>query len=260
MSIASKYVDQFLQGMHSSGIAMYNKTASSLKNLETNSDGKLISGTWNTNTITEIASILIDFLDSPTYELRVNTLIDSVSKITSAVTQDMMKLGNIPAPVINDALKLEARYRYALEGVLTDQAVESATVVPFINDVFYAIGSSKSLSSFISESRPKLTDHFVAYFVTKVTTLLEQYERDLMLLYSANFGIDEFIFDGPKDDRNRGWCHSKVGKKYTAKQISNWVIEEWGGKIPGTTASSIYVNLGGYNCRHILKPIKRKRK
>ena len=72
------------------------------------------------------------------------------------------------------------------------------------------------------------------------------------------FGNNTFKYVGPKDGDNREFCHARAGKNFRKAEIQSWASIEWEGKIPGTSSTTIFQNLGGYNCRHFLQPIKPK--
>ena len=61
-----------------------------------------------------------------------------------------------------------------------------------------------------------------------------------------------FTYEGPKDDKTRNFCYVRVGKSYTEHQILDWQDLSWEGKIED--GGDIFVDLGGYNCRHYLVP------
>lgn len=252
MSTASRYVDKFLTGMESSGISLYNEVVQYLRRLDTTEEGALFSSPHNTSMVNSIAGIMQQHVDNPAYERRVSDLINSVSFIADEVTR---KYKNLPDEAIEGAIRIHDRYQYSISGVLDDENVVNAIMVPYINDIFFAIGNRSELDSLINQIRDSFPTVYRRFFITQVTTQLEQFERELRKYYSDYLGIKRYRFTGPKDELNRDWCHNKVGKVYTEKQIQAWADEDWEGRIPGTDSLSIFVNLGGFNCRHILEPV-----
>ena len=256
MSFASSHVDTFLSGMATSGTALYNKIIGDVKGMQEDEMG-LVSGSYNTRALQNIAGIMEDFFDSPTYENRLEKLVNSLPSISrDVVLASQKKFGReLPEGLTEQILQIQDRYTDELNGVVYDDAVEAAIISPYINDAFMIVGNSSEVSVLETRTRD-LKDNFVHYFVTKVTTLVEMYEREIYKLISDSYPITHYKFKGVKDDRNRDWCHKHVNGIYTTEEIESWANETWDGQIPGTDALSIYVNLGGYNCRHILEPIK----
>lgn len=253
MSFATAYVDTFLTGMATSGAALYNKIIGQVRGMKDDEIG-LVSGSYNTRVIENMAGTMVDFFDSPTYENRLGALINSVPKLTVQILQ---KYGPTTDDTRNEILDLQDQYIDALNSTVSDFEVEDAIVSPFVNDAFMIVGNNSEVSVLETRAR-ELRDAFEHYFVTKVSTQLEQYEREVIAMIADDNGADRFKFAGPKDARNRDWCHDHVNGIYTREEIEDFANGEWAGQIPGTDATNIWVNLGGYNCRHTLQPIKKK--
>ena len=216
----------------------------------------LKQGAYNSGVIQNIAQTMSEFFDSPTYENRLTRLQDSLPLISTQVVLDMQKkLGRtLPPELISQLIDVQDIYADQLKVVLEDDNVEADIIAPFVNEAFFAIGNNADPSTMVTEAQ-KMKDAFVHYFITKVTTIVEQFERDLMANINGYFAVNLFRFTGPKDERNREWCHKHVNNVYTKEEIEAFADEEWDGQIPGTDGFTIWVNLGGYNCRHTLEPV-----
>jgi len=242
--------------MESSGQGLYNKIVQDLKLFDTDEEGVIIRTPYNISLINSIAGTFQEFINNPAYENRVLNLINAVPIIAAEVTREYQnKYGDIPDPIIQNAIKIVDRYTYTLGGVTDDQVVTSDLIVPLVNDLFFALGAGMLLDDTITISYNKLTAIFTDYYVTKVTTNLETFERELMLLYSNYFGVKRYRYVGPDDSRNRDFCSERVDQVFNETEIRAWAGEDWAGKIPSTDALNIFVNLGGYNCRHTLEPV-----
>lgn len=65
-----------------------------------------------------------------------------------------------------------------------------------------------------------------------------------------------FLYSGTELPTTRDFCRERVGKYFTRAQIESWASLDWDGKMAETTnANTIFQNLGGWNCRHILVPV-----
>jgi hypothetical protein len=250
MSAAAKYVDAFLDGMDKSGTALYNRVIPLVRSMEEGPTG-LTSGAFNTLKVEAIAGVFEDFFNSPAYEARVQGLLDAMLTIGVEVSQRYSSKASPQA--IQQAAQMYDRYLYALSGVLDDEQAMLAVMSPYINDAFAMIGSGRQKGE-LEHRTTDLREALHAYFVTKVTTTVEQYERELYAIYAEDLGSTRFLYMGPEDERNRDFCAQRVDKVYTAEQIQSWADEDWDGKIPGTNAENIWVNCGGFSCRHILIP------
>ena len=254
MSLAAKYVDSFLAGMDKSGTALYNKTVGNIRNLNTAPNGTLVRSQNNLDQIETITSEYTDYFTNSSYTNRLKALLGSINPIAVEISQRFTKrYGDIPEEVIQQAVIMAEQYYEALEITLTSDMVAEGIINPVINDLYHAVGKGDSLES-LEDSYPDTKNIFHAYFVTKVTVLLEQFERELIEFYGEAFNVILWEYEGPDDERTRDFCGDRVGGKYTTAEIQEWAKEDWAGKIPGTNMETIFTNAGGYNCRHTFVP------
>ena len=66
-------------------------------------------------------------------------------------------------------------------------------------------------------------------------------------------GIDTFLYYGNLMGSSRAFCIARAGRVFTRKQIDSWNNFKWQGKKPG----SVFINRGGYNCRHSFMTVRR---
>ncbi len=85
--------------------------------------------------------------------------------------------------------------------------------------------------------------------------LVFQYKRSQQAQLANKFNVEYFRYVGGEIDTTRPFCDKRVGNIYTRSAIQSWASEDWGGKKEGTTSTNIFINLGGYNCRHSLVPV-----
>ena len=108
------------------------------------------------------------------------------------------------------------------------------------------IGETPNVSEIVSES----TDKSIANIKTELNTAAIGFSRSITQAKAEELGLDLFLYVGVVDKVTRPFCRSKVGKIFTKDDVSRW---DNGQGIP----AAIY--LGGYNCRHQLRPISRER-
>jgi hypothetical protein len=254
MSLASKYTDAFLQGMEKSGIALYNLTIRDIKQMDTDSYGNLVRSQNNVDQIDSISSKYSEFFSSNAYNKKISDLLKAVAPIAAAVSQKFTKqYGEIPVDYLEQAATIAEQYYNALEITLTSDMVEQGITNPVLNDLYHALGKPDHLDD-LKEDYKGTKDIFYSYFVTKVTVLLEQFERELTELYGGLFDVQKWEYAGPADEKNRDFCAERVGGIFTNAEIESWAKEDWEGKIPGTSMETIFTNAGGFNCRHTFFP------
>ena len=73
---------------------------------------------------------------------------------------------------------------------------------------------------------------------------------------AQDLGAEWFLYAGTEIATTREFCRDRVGKYYTRPMIEAWAELDWSGKMAETTnANTIFQNLGGWNCRHVLVPV-----
>jgi hypothetical protein len=84
---------------------------------------------------------------------------------------------------------------------------------------------------------------------TEVRTNLAGFQRAITLSKAEEVGADYFLYIGGLIETSRPFCIERDGKVFTADEIATW---DNGQGLP----ADIY--LGGYNCRHSLRPISKE--
>ena len=98
----------------------------------------------------------------------------------------------------------------------------------------------------IRQLREDFGSGIAANIETEVRTGVQGFNRTLTLAKAEEADLDLFIYLGPDDKITRPFCDARVGKIFTRKEIAQW---DNGQGLP----ADIY--LGGYNCRHQLRPV-----
>jgi hypothetical protein len=91
---------------------------------------------------------------------------------------------------------------------------------------------------------------------TAVNDVVSVYERTATAVASDAVGAEFFLYQGRPIDTTRPFCRARAGKYWHRREIEGWADEEWSGKTKGTTSATIFNYLGGYNCRHVLVPVR----
>jgi hypothetical protein len=84
---------------------------------------------------------------------------------------------------------------------------------------------------------------------TEIRTNMAGFQRAVTLSKAAEVGAEYFLYIGGIIETSREFCRERDGKVFTAEQIAAW---DNGQGLP----ADIY--LGGYNCRHSLRPISKE--
>lgn len=95
-----------------------------------------------------------------------------------------------------------------------------------------------------------LTDTLSNHIKTELNTAIAGYQRLINQQKAEELGLELFLYVGPDDKVIRPFCAARVGRAFTQAEINSWDNEQ------GIPAN---VFLGGWNCRHHLRPITEAR-
>lgn len=85
---------------------------------------------------------------------------------------------------------------------------------------------------------------------------LNQYARNLNQAVTESLGLEWYLYAGGRVDDTRDFCLKRYGKYWHRSEVEEWgKIQSWQGRRPGTNSTTIFQNLGGYNCLHQLIPV-----
>lgn len=150
-------------------------------------------------------------------------------------------IGNLNQLILQDGL--QAQVRIPLNQILEQNVSTGGNYSGMLQQVRnFVIGS---------DSEGQLLKYVQIY--TK--DALFSYSRAYMESVTSDLKLDWYVFSGGTIDKTREFCEERTGKFFHRKEVENWADLEWKGKRPGTTKSSIFVFLGGWNCRHELIPV-----
>jgi hypothetical protein len=76
------------------------------------------------------------------------------------------------------------------------------------------------------------------------------FSREYNAVVSEDLNLQFFAYVGTRIDTSRPFCDARAGRYFKKSEIEGWASQNWDGKIPQTTKTTIFSYLGGYNCRH----------
>ena len=135
-----------------------------------------------------------------------------------------------------------------------DKDIINATYNEFVNAI-YGKRDWRDLQKKLDEL---LTDTKTArgllkkYTGTYANTAFASFDRKVMNIKANELGLEWFLYSGSGINDSRDFCRQRAGKAFTREQIAGWESLKWKGKI---SRGSVFISLGGYNCRHSLTPI-----
>lgn len=214
----------------------------------------------NLNILLEVQTALPVMIQSVGYRALVGEL---VKKIAESLT----KLEDYFAKVFDNysekGTPITSAYRVALEQVrrsLLGEGLQQSYVSDIVKTLQYHV-YSKSQKSVFREALKKVLGESgqpLRYVTTYSSDTLYQFSRAYTEEMTKALDTKYYYYMGTKIKPTRSFCNDRVGKAYRKSEVQGWAKLEWSGKIPGTTAQSIVMYVGGYNCRHRLLPISKE--
>ena len=189
------------------------------------------------------------------YDDSVNELMERMKQVTLNVEAYYEPLG-----LSTHGGQFERMARESME-MTRGQLVNVVPDVAFINPVEEALQNAVMRGSSLGDLRKELRQTLVEsglptrYVHQQATDALWTYHRNYSSSVGDALGLTHYYYDGVIVSNTRSFCSERTGKAYGKKEIEEWALLDWQGKIPGTTKESIFWHCGGYNCKHVLRPI-----
>ena len=93
------------------------------------------------------------------------------------------------------------------------------------------------------------------YVKTVTNDAVMIFSREYNAVVSEDLNLQFFAYVGTRIDTSRPFCNARAGRYFKKSEIEAWASQNWDGKIPQTTKTTIFSYLGGFNCRHEAYPI-----
>jgi len=261
--LITKATEDFVSGMQKSGNFARRQVIALIRAMDT-VDGRLISTDRN-NQLIDGASIGIQQVAiSGTFNSRVNKVVNSIPKIKQETIKAFVRRnGPLSLNTVNQLKEAEASITSLVRQSIGEQSVINEIMTPMISILNQMVVNQMEVDDalrFVGEKIPSL---FTQFAHVRVATPLQLFVRDINKIMADSKGLEWFKYSGPTGPSALGnpirdFCLHKVGGVYLKSEIEAWPAQEspWDGEIPGTNSFSIFINLGGFNCRHDLVPVK----
>lgn len=224
------------------------------------SGGTLVASEANLARLAEVMqAIEAGFID-PQWERAVADYLNTFDRLGKNTLEWGRELGTVSPGLLN---ALQRQYKVvAAEYLLTAQSFSLTLLNPIAQEVASYIATGSRYSDLVRSVSTIVTGGedadgaLLGNARTAVNDLVSVYERTATTVVSDAVGAEFFQYQGRPIDTTRPFCRARAGKFFHRRDIESWADEEWGGKMKGTTPSTIFNYLGGYNCRHVLIPVR----
>jgi hypothetical protein len=113
----------------------------------------------------------------------------------------------------------------------------------------------KTLRQFI-EGTPEEQAYLNRYVKQVTNDSVMGFSRQYNQTIAEDLNLQYGFYSGTAISDTRSFCRARHGRYFKKSEVENWAnLGNWAGRAKGTTKSTIFTLLGGYNCRHDYYPI-----
>jgi rRNA maturation endonuclease Nob1 len=113
----------------------------------------------------------------------------------------------------------------------------------------------KTLRQFI-EGTPEEQAYLNRYVKQVTNDSVMGFSRQYNQTIAEDLNLQFGFYSGTAIKDTRSFCRARHGRYFKKSEVENWAnLGNWSGRAKGTTKSTIFTLLGGYNCRHDYYPI-----
>lgn len=183
---------------------------------------------------------------------------DTQAKITDA----MYKAGFDEVPdekIFSQIMRVSKRNALELFG---ENAIDQEFFEPLRRALTTAVTTGASFKDTITTIRDLTLGNdqteglLQSHSKTYARTSFSVADRAYTMTVASSYEIEFYKYSGSAIETTRPFCETRHNKFYHKKEVESWgELEPWAGWMKGTNSSTIFQNLGGWNCRHSLIPV-----
>lgn len=240
---------------------IYDKLLIQLKNLNLDADGYIRQTAANREVLSKAEEVVSEYLPGAKLNGAISEALGVIPKID--------RLNNDYFSSISDSFKenrifirkLQQQTIESIETNLLGDGLTAQVKTPLVNILNRNVNSGGQFKGFLEEVRlfaqgnENLDGRLVSYSRGILRDSLFQYSRSYQEAMTSDLKLDFYLYAGGIMDTTRPFCQERVGQYFHRKEIESWADLTWQGKNPLTTASSIFVFVGGFSCQHSLIPV-----
>lgn len=225
-------------------------------------DGAILQTPANAVAVDEIMAILRDEFGSDEWTDAISDYLDTFDGIADNVLEYANTITTVEAGLI---IPIRRQYKSLVAEYLTSATAFSADLwIPMYQQLSGAVANGGSVAETIASGRLLLlgdpaeataSGAIAGRAATTVSDLTSIYERTTVKVIADEMEAAFFLYQGSEIATTREFCAERHDRVWHRQEIEDWAHLEWAGKIPETTEATIFTNLGGYQCRHILLPL-----
>lgn len=248
---------------------LYNRIIAVLKDLELDSEGYIKQSAANRRILREAQDTFDRLIQDPVYKSAVNSQLKIIPKIDALNTTYFTSVSSVFSPNRAFIRDLQKQVIRDINANLLNEGLIVNVRQPLNNILSQNINSGGSFAGFNEQVRNFIKGNesdgrLFRYTKTYISDTLFSYARTWQEAVTTDLQLEFYLYAGGLTSPGKGsggsrdFCKERTGQYFHRKEIESWAALSWQGKNPATTKSSIYILLGGFNCRHSLIPVSTK--
>jgi len=239
---------------------LYAAIAVKLKDIELDPDGYILQSAKNRQIIDDVESLVDDML-SGKYQSQIENQLTVIPQIDDLNSEYFSSVDSSFKSNRNFIKSLQQQMVEKIESNLLHDGLTYQVRQPISDILNQNINSGGSFSGFLDQLRvfikgdPDRDGRLLSYSRGILRDALFQYSRAYQESVTSDLKLDWYMYAGGLMDSSREFCREHAGNFYRRDVVESWADEDWQGKNPLTTSSSIFVFVGGYSCTHSLIPV-----
>lgn len=251
----------FSDGLEASQQKAFNRLMKLVKDLDLDSKGRIKRTVKNLKTLRGVNKSIEDTILTPSYKSKVQDYLGSFDSIgTEQSTYFKLIEKGFSA---QDAFlqEIKAQSIETASSNLLETGISQNFTTPIKNILQRNITTGGNFASMVDEMRTyiigdKEIDGGLLRYAKGITKdSLHVYSGQYNQSVTEDLGLVFYKYSGGLKDSSRDFCESRAGKYFHKEEIKTWASKTWDGKMKGTTENTIFQNVGGYGCTHLLIPV-----
>lgn len=242
---------------------LFDQVQAMLAGLELDSDGLIKQSAENRKLLQNADRVFERAIKESGYYANLDQYAGAIASLTDANEEYFN--------AILDSFTVDARYLKSLqkssigtiESLMANDGLEVALKQPLKEILNQNVNSGAAFSDLLKQVREFIKGtadregKLLRYSKQISRDTLFNFSRSMQESISENAGLEYYLYSGSSRKDSRPFCATRAGNYYHRSEIEKWADQNWAGKRAGTTKSSIYIYLGGYNCEHSLIPVSK---
>lgn len=251
--------DRFMADIPKAQNSMWGVIQKTIKKFDVSETGEILTNTKNLKIMRTLRDDIKAILITPQYKKDLKQYLgsfDELKGINDTYHQSIVSSQlNANKFVYKEVLNYSAE---ATKNSLLDAGISANIIDPIETVLTQNVTSGASYNDLVESLRtqilgsPEKLGKLESYASQITTDSLNQFNANYNKAVSNDLGFEFYYYAGSLKDTSRTYCINQInnGRYYHQKEVENSASASWSGKIPNTNSTTIFVNRGGYRCRH----------